>query len=71
MKVSEAIEATRRTVKARGEAATGSGEDDGADVFIVAELVEDGADIGPHGIVDGIELLGAVELDMGDELGGE
>ena len=59
-------------VKAGGE---GSGavaaEDDGADVGVLRELFEDGAEGVDHGFCEGVEFGGAVDFDVGYVGGGE
>lgn len=53
----------------REGAVAGAGEDDGADVGVMAEAVEEGAELAPDGLREGVELLGAVDLDVDDEGG--
>lgn len=58
-------------VQAGGEGPiTGAGNDHGAHVGVDGEGVNDGFELEPHGLEEGIHLLGAVDLDMGDEGGG-
>lgn len=45
----------------------GARQDDGTDVSVDGQLAEDGAQLEPHGPLEGVELLGAVDLDMGYE----
>lgn len=57
-------------VEARGEGAVaGAGEDDGTDVRVDGELAKGAAQLEPHGLVEGVELGRAVDLDVGDERG--
>lgn len=49
---------------------TGAGNDDGAHFGVDGEGVNDGFELEPHGLEEGIHLFRAVDLDMGDEGGG-
>lgn len=54
-------------VEPRGEGALAGGrDDDGAVVRVVRDLVHERAQLEPHGLDEGVELLGPVDLDAQD-----
>ena len=54
----------------RKRAVAGAAEHDGAEIGVVADLVEDGAELEPDGLRKGVEAGLAVDFDVGDEFGG-
>jgi hypothetical protein len=55
-------------VKAGGESPIPcAGHDDGADLWIDGESVENGSEFEPHRFEESVQLLGAVDFYMGDE----
>ncbi|KZL83184.1 hypothetical protein CI238_04555, partial [Colletotrichum incanum] len=57
------VEAGRESAVADG------GEDDGADIRVVAQAAEDGTELAPDRLREGVELLRTVDLDVRDEGG--
>ena len=51
-------------------AVAGAGDDDGAGFGVVGEEVDKRFEFVPHGSVEGVEFLGAVDFEMDDEGGG-
>lgn len=51
-------------------AVAGAAEHDGAEIGVVADLVEDGAELEPDGLRKGVEAGLAVDFNVGDEFGG-
>ena len=57
-------------VEPRGQVVAGAGDDDGADGAVAGELGEEGAEVVPHAVGEGVEAGGPVDEDEVDVRGG-